>query len=56
MTKRKDILYLVWTIITLFLLSIIVIYNSIYQSLFTSILSILVLGIFVYYNYMNLKI
>ena len=54
--KRRKILYLSWTIIIVFLLSIIVIHSTIYNSLMISILSILFLGIFVYFNYLNLKI
>lgn len=54
--KRRKILYLSWTIIIVFLLSIIVVYSTIYNSLMISILSILFLGIFVYFNYLNLKI
>ena len=51
--KRRKILYLSWTIIIVFLLSIIVIHSTIYNSLMISILSILFLGIFVYFNYLN---
>lgn len=54
--KRSKILYLSWSIIILFVLSIIVIHSTIYNSLMISILSILFLGIFVYFNYLNLKI
>ena len=54
--KRRKILYLSWSIIILFVLSIIVIHSTIYNSLMISILSILFLGIFVYFNYLNLKI
>ena len=49
--KRRKILYLSWTIIIVFLLSIIVIHSTIYNSLMISILSILFLGIFVYFRY-----
>ena len=54
--KRNDILYIIWTLITIFILSIIVIHSTIYNSLIVSTISILVLGIFLYFNYINLKI
>jgi hypothetical protein len=54
--KIKDNLYLSWTLIIIFILSIIVIHSTIYNSFVLSILSILCLGIFIYYNYNNLKI
>ena len=54
--KRNEILYVSWTLIFIFLISIIVIHSTIYNSLIISILSILFLGIFIYFNYINLKI
>lgn len=54
--KRSKMLYLSWIIIILFVLSIIVIHSTIYNSLIISILSILFLGVFLYFNSINLKI
>jgi hypothetical protein len=54
--KSKDILYLSWTFIMIFMLSVIVIHSTIHNSLVVSTLSILCLGVFIYYNYINLKI
>jgi len=56
MLKRATILCVSWVIIALFLLSIIIVYNTIYQSLITSMMTVLCLGIFIFYNYNNLKI
>lgn len=52
----KTMLYLSWTLMMLFILTIIVVHSTIYNSLLVSTLSILILGIFLYYNYINLKI
>lgn len=54
--KPKTMLYLSWTLMMLFILTIIVVHSTIYNSLLVSTLSILILGIFLYYNYINLKI
>ena len=54
--KRSKMLYISWSIIILFVLSIIVIHSTIYNSLIISILSILFLGVFLYFNSINLKI
>lgn len=54
--KRSNILYIIWTILALFILSIIIIHSTIYNSLSVSMISIIILFIFIYYNYRNLKI
>lgn len=54
--KQKTMLYLSWTLMMLFVLTIIVVHSTIYNSVLVSTLSILILGIFLYYNYINLKI
>ena len=54
--RRNHILYLSWTLIMIFLISINVIHSTIYNSLIISIISILFLVTFIYFNYINLKI
>lgn len=54
--KPKTMLYLSWTLMMLFVLTIIVVHSTIYNSVLVSTLSISILGIFLYYNYINLKI
>ena len=54
--KPKTMLYLSWTLMMLFILTVIVVHSTIYNSFVVSTLSILILGIFLYYNYINLKI
>jgi len=54
--KRNDILYLSWNLIMVFIITIIVIHSTIYNSLIISTISILFLALFLFFNYKNLKI
>jgi len=55
-SKRIHTLYLIWVILTLFILAVIVLHSTTYNSLVFAVLSVVILCIFSYYNLKNLKI